>query len=283
MADQALTNAATRAAEGGGASDATSARSGVVSRAVTLLELVSTEPNGVGVRDAARQTGIDRSAVSRIFAQLEELDCVRQDGERGLYTVGPRMFMIAAVLRGQDSLWNAAQPILRGLVDRYGETVYLAVRANNRVVFRDKIDCTHNIRYVIELGKPFPLTTGGASASAILAGMPDAEVEAVLAEGDFDQHTPISLTDADAFRRILATDRQRGYSVSLGRWVRNGAGISAPFFGSQGVCVGAITLSCPADRLEAVSIPEVGASMLEASRQLSRRIGHLGTWGPASE
>lgn len=152
------------------------------------------------------------------------------------------------------------------------------MRQGERLVFRGKIDCTHNIRYVIELGKAFPLITGGASGTAILAGMADSEVETVLAEGGFEQHTPISLTDADAFRRTIAADRQLGYSVSRGRWVRNGAGVSAPFFGPHGACVGALTLSCPADRLEPVLIPEVGTAVLDASRRLSRRIGYLGWW-----
>ena len=117
---------------------------------------------------------------------------------------------------------------------------------------------------------------------AILSALPSAEVDAVLAEG-LQSYTSASFTDEAAYRRQLAADRQQGYSVSIGRWVRNGAGVASPFFNASGECAGALTLSCPADRLEPHLVPEIGRSVRQASRELSRRLGFLGTWGPVDE
>jgi DNA-binding IclR family transcriptional regulator len=272
--------------EGGGAAvvdetdnhRAGAGRGGVLDRAAVLLELVAAHEEGIGVREAARRTGIDRSAVSRILAQLEELGLVEQAGERGVYSAGPRLFALVAVLRDRDSLWNAAKPILREIVDVYNEACYLAVREHHRLVFRNKIDCDEPIRYVLELGKPFRLATG-AAGTAILCGMPTSEVELVFAEG-LERYTPNSITAVGEFRETLERDRRLGYSVSRGRWVRNGAGIAAPFFDSSGSCAGAVTLSLPGDRLELLPVEKVGRAILEGARQLSRRLGYLGTWGP---
>lgn len=250
---------------------------GVLDRAVVLLELVAANEGGIGVREAARQTGIDRSAVSRIFAQLELLGWVEQAGERGVYSAGPRLFSLVAVLRDRDSLWNAARPILQELVDRYNETCYLAVREHHRLVFRHKIDCDHPIRYVLDLGKPFRLTTG-AAGTAILTGMPASEVELVFAEG-LERHTPNSIVDIAEYRETLERDRSVGYSISRGRWVRNGAGVATPFFDASGSCLGSVTLSCPGDRFELLPVEKVGRDILDAGRKLSRRLGYLGTWG----
>jgi IclR helix-turn-helix domain len=71
--------------------------------ALTLLEAVATHADGVGVREAARQTGIDRSAVSRILAQFEDLCYVEQNGARGVYTAGPGLFALVAALSERDS------------------------------------------------------------------------------------------------------------------------------------------------------------------------------------
>lgn len=253
-------------------------RSSVVWRAVTLLELVSHTGEGVGVRDAARQTGIDRSAVSRIFGQLEQLGCVQQERERGVYAAGPRLFALAAALRGRDSLWNAAQPMLEALAAEHGETCYLTVRQGDSVVFREKVDCQHTIRYVVELGKAFPLASG-AAGTAILSGLPPEEARAILDAG-FERYTENSFPDTQTYLAVLAQDRERGYSVSKGRWVRNGAGVASPYFTAEGRCAGALTLSCPAYRLEAMDVEAVGRSVLRASRELSRRLGHVGDWGP---
>lgn len=251
--------------------------SSVTWRAVTLLELVSRSDTGVGVREAARLTGIDRSAVSRLLTQLEEIGWVAQVRDRGLYTVGPRLFAVGAAVRARDSLWNAAEPILQRVVDRHGETCYLTVRQDRQVVFREKVDCSHRIRYVVELGTSFDLTTG-AAGRAILAGMPDDQVDEVIAKGLLP-HTTRSLTDPGAYRREIEEDRRLGYSVSVRRWIEDGAGVASPFFDATGTCVGALTLSCPADRLQERLIPEIGRSMLEASRELSARLGSTVQWG----
>src|ERR671937_1178688 len=71
----------TKAGQSSGAS--ASSRPSVVDRAVVLLETVAAHGDGIGVRDAARQTGIDRSAVSRILAQFEQLGFAEQSGQRG--------------------------------------------------------------------------------------------------------------------------------------------------------------------------------------------------------
>ena len=145
-------------------------------RVVTLLDLVGRHEGAIGVRDAERATGIDRSAVSRIFRQLEGLGWVEQGDDRGTYSVGPAMFAVAAAVRQRDSLWRAAGPLLRALTDRFDETMYLAVRRDHRVIFKEKVDCAQPIRYVIELDEPFPLTTGAAGRS-ILAALPRDEAD----------------------------------------------------------------------------------------------------------
>ncbi len=246
-------------------------KSGVLQRAVTLLELVATQSDGIGVRDAARRTNIDRSAVSRLLTQFEEMGYVEQERERGLYSAGPRLFAIVAALSERDTLVKAAEPILKELVARYNETCYVAARVDDSLVFRGKVDCEHTIRYVIELGKQFPLLSG-AAGMAILSGMSAEESDRIVATG-LHAHTPQSITDPEEFRLQLVKDRELGYSFSPGRWVRNGAGIAAPFFDASGRCAGSITLSCPADRLESFSIEEVGKAVHNASQNLSRRLG----------
>ncbi|WBU37105.1 IclR family transcriptional regulator [Homoserinibacter sp. YIM 151385] len=247
----------------------------VLTRAITLLELVSSHGDGIGVRDAARRTGIDRSAVSRILTHFDELGYVEQDGERGVYSPGPRLFSLVAALSERDSLVRAASPLLHELVERFNETCYLGARVDDHLVFRSKVDCEHTIRYVIELGKPFPLV-GGASGLAILSGLRDDEIDAVLRR-PIDRNTPQSFASADEVREQLAKDRELGYTYSPGRWVPNGAGIGAPFFDASGRCAGAITMSMPADRLATMSIEEVGLAVRDASARMSERLGYRAT------
>ena len=243
----------------------------VAARVTALIELVGTHGSEIGPREAARLTGIDRSAVSRLLQQLETLEWVESDG-KGAYTVGPALLSVAAAVRQQDSLWKAARPLLEGLTDTYGETTYLAVlRHDNRLVFREKVDCAHRIRYVLDLNEPFPLTTG-AAGRAILSALDDDEVDAVIAEG-LQAYTPDSVTDPDGYRALIAEDRRRGFSYSRSGWVSGGAGVAAPFFDAGATCRGAITLSAPIDRLPEDRAAVVGVAVADAAQALSARLG----------
>jgi len=250
------------------------------SRVTTLLELVGTRGTGIGPREAERVTGIDRSAVSRLFRQLEALGWVAS-GDRGTYTVGPKLFSLAAAVRQHDSLWNAAEPLLRQLTETYDETTYLAVRRGDRVVFRDKVDCAQHLRYVLDLNEPFPFTTG-AAGRAVMSTLDDDEIEAIIA-GGLHAHTPDSVTDPTAYREMIEADRRRGFSYSRSGWISGGGGVASPFFNAGLACVGAITLSAPIDRLREDRAMTLGLAVREAAHSLSRRLGFRGDkWGPTT-
>jgi len=42
--------------------------------------------------------------------------------------VGPRLFALAATIHARDTLWQAAQLVLRALAEQFNETCYLATR-----------------------------------------------------------------------------------------------------------------------------------------------------------
>jgi DNA-binding IclR family transcriptional regulator len=243
-------------------------------RVVTLLTLVGRREGGIGAREAERATGIDRSAVSRVFRQLASLGWVEQVDDRGTYTVGREMFAVAAAVRQRDSLWRAAGPLLHALTDRFDETTYLAVRRGHQVVFQDKADCSQRIRYVIELNEAFPLTTG-AAGRAVLSALPREEIEEVIA-GGLPAYTSMSITDPDEYRGQLDQDRRLGYAYSKSGWIPRGAGVASPFFDTSGTCTGAITVSAPIDRLTPSAVRAIGPAVRDAAQQLSHRLGYYG-------
>ena len=160
------------------------------------------------MRDAERATGIDRSAVSRIFRQLEGVGWSQQIDNGQAYSAGPAMLAVAAAVRQRDSLWRAAEPHLRALTDRFDETTYLAVRRGLRVVFKEKVDCVQPIRYVIELDEPFPLTTGAAGRSILSTLSPD-EADELIGRG-LTAYTPMAITDPGEYRTQLDEDAGSG-------------------------------------------------------------------------
>lgn len=251
------------------------AKQTTVQKLVGLLEAVANSESGIGVRELARVNGIDKSSVSRLFEQLAQLGMVEQHELSGRFVAAPRLFTIAAKIHARDTLWIAAEPILRGLVDQFNETCYLAIRDNGRVTFREKIDCDQTIRYFIELGLTSPLHAG-AGGRAILSGMTPEELEEFLGAGELDPVTGDTIVDPDELRRQVAADGERGYAISMGERVVGGTAVAAPYFGMSGDCRGSIVFTCPSERFNIRRVPEIADAVSRASAQLSQRLGHAG-------
>lgn len=249
------------------------ARQTTAAKLVQLLEALAAHDKGIGVRELERETGIDKSAISRLFDQLRDLEVATQTEASGRFGVGPRLFALAATIHGRDTLWLAAEPILRRLVAQFNETCYLATRELDQIMFREKIDCDHTLRYVIDAGERVALHAG-AGGRAVLAGLPPEEVDEVLERIELSSLTPRTVTDRDKLRRQSAKDRRRGYSMSTGERVVGGCAIAAPYFRADGVCRGSIVLTCPASRFDTRSAPTIAEAVVAASRQLSARLGH---------
>lgn len=247
---------------------------GGVARVVRILESVAGAPDGVGVRALARETGIDKSAVSRLLRQLAAVAFVEADASHR-YVVGPQLYAMAKLVVARDDLTRAARPFLSGLAAEWNETCYLAVLEGREVVYRDMIECNQPLRYVVPLGEGVPLHAG-AGGRAILSALPTDRVAALLSPGRLSRLTPSTVTDRVRLRDIIREDRARGYTMSVGERVVVGAAVAAPFLDAQGDCRGALVVAFPRERVQSHDIEALGRAVAAAATGLSRRLGYLG-------
>lgn len=246
----------------------------IVSKSIPILEAVASAEDGIGVREIARRTGIDKSAVSRLLRQFEDLQVVDQSEASGRFYVGPRLSSLGAMVRDRRSVWTDAEPILRELSERFDETCYLVLREGHQARFKERVDCKQAIRYVIDEDAVSPLHAG-AAGRAILAGMPPDQVETYLTTTSLSAVTDRTVTDQTKVRELADQDREHGYAVSFGERVVGGIGVAAPFFRADGFCLGAVLWTCPAARRSDEAISEAQDAVVDAARRLSIRLGHV--------
>ena len=250
----------------------TLAASSTTGRLVRVLEALAVAPDGLGIRDTSRRTGLDKSALSRLLIQLEALEMVAKDEAQGRYHVGPRLFALSSALVARDSLSRAARPSLESLVRRFDETCYLATRHPDTFRFTTKVECNRPFRYVIELGSTAHLHAG-AAGRAILSGMPEDEAREVLRTTELEQLTDRTITDVERLLELVTQDRVRGWSFSHGERIEGATALAAPFFDAEGVCRGSVVFTRPAMRHTDDDLPVVAAAVMEAATELSRRLG----------
>ena len=245
-----------------------------VERAVQLLQQVVFTQQAVGTRESARLLGISPSSAHRLLRTLADLGLLEQNGATGAFGPGLELYRLAATLLASSNLGQAARQPMRRLATKTGEAVFLCVRSVDKRILLDAATGPRQLQYLLRLGEEVPLHVG-SSGLAILAWLPDDDLERILA-GELQSLSPNTITDPEAMRQVLQTVRAQGYAVSFGHHIEDGVGISAPIFNVHREVLGSLLLTIPEARLtQHPPLAELGQQVREVADVVSL---HLGGW-----
>lgn len=243
-------------------------------RVADVLALFTTGPAALGVTEIARELGIGKAVVHRILQSLASRSFVVADPRTRLYRLGPGAVALGArALRDLD-LRQVARPVLIALRDETRETTTLSAPFGRSRIYLDQYESPQEIKMKVELGRPYPLYAG-ASSRAILAFLPEATQESIIAAG-LTPLTPATIGSADELRRRLAETRARGYATSRGERQDGAGSVAAPVFGLDGEVAGAISVCGPVSRFDAASVKRFVPLVLRAADEISRSLGWTG-------
>jgi len=132
-----------------------------------LLAEVCTQES-VTLSEAARHTGLPVSTALRLLRTLESSGFVTRDATGG-FGAGPRLIQLGAYSLGRHSLLRLAQPAMRRIGERTGESVYLAIEApGNSAIYIGMVEGTHAVRHVSWVGRTVPMA--GLAVGRALSG-----------------------------------------------------------------------------------------------------------------
>jgi DNA-binding IclR family transcriptional regulator len=244
-----------------------------VTRAFRILGWMAGAPGEAWpLGEVAAGVGMHPATVHRVLGQLVDDGLARQDAS-GAYGLGLEFLRLAWLVSGRESLRDVAEPELRALTADTGETSWLGLYEPSRreMLFAASVESPQPIRQVRPVNEWRPVH-GGASGRALLAFLPDAEREAVLA-GPLDAVTPNTVTDADALRRQLDEVRSRGYAITRGERVLGGVGIAAPVLAGDGRLLGVIGIGLPEQRYRASDEARLAKRVIAAAAAVARAAG----------
>jgi IclR family acetate operon transcriptional repressor len=153
-----------------------------VDRALELLAEVCAE-GSIGLSEVARRTGLPISTALRLLRTLEASGFVIRDPD-GAFSAGSRLIQLGAYALGRHSLVRLAEPAMRRIVERTGESTYLALLAPGRAaIYVGMVEGTHAVRHTSWVGRSVPLAN--LAVGRALAGEgPDGYV------AERDRHEP---------------------------------------------------------------------------------------------
>jgi DNA-binding IclR family transcriptional regulator len=145
--------------------------------------------------------------------------------------------------------------------------------AGGEFIVLDQVLGSHPFKFSVDAGTRLPLHTA-APAKALLAWLPEAEREALIARIEFQRFTTTTITSASGYKRELKEVRKQGYATDRSEQLSGIHCVAAPVFGRHGYPVGAVWTTGPADRIPASDLPRVGDLLAARVKVISGRLGH---------
>jgi DNA-binding IclR family transcriptional regulator len=217
--------------------------SSVIDRVLHALTSVARAGRPIGAKQIAADIGAPLSTVYRLLGSLKQWGLLQEHANTGLFEPGPSSVQLAWGFDQNAQLVIQSRDEIRALVQRTGESVGLLVPINDTVVCLSMVESDQPLRCSFVRGRTHPLTRG-ASAKALLAFLPEAKANAVIAGStlnDPESAAALHVQLEEIRRRRFATSESE---VDIGVW-----GVSAPLISDAGRLEGTITLMAPVARI----------------------------------
>jgi IclR family KDG regulon transcriptional repressor len=242
-----------------------SAPSRTLGRGLALLEGVARTPKGAAVTELAAAAGIDKGTASRLLSTLRQLGYVRQNPRDRRYLLAGKVLMLARGFDQQLNLVEIARPVLRRLQEETSQTIYLAVREGDHVVYVDQYDPNTDIRLALAIGRSLPLHVT-AMGRAILAALPREDCERLL-------ESLLAATDAASFPVDITHARDEINHARDAGWATvdrydDVTRIGAAIVDAGGEPVGAVSVAGPSFQMLS-HIDRFSAQCTSAAREIS--------------
>jgi DNA-binding IclR family transcriptional regulator len=246
-----------------------------VNKAISILNCFTSDAPVQGVTDISRMTGFTPSTVSRLLSTLESRGVVQKAGGQGKYQLGYQMYLWGLISKDSSNLASIAKPIMQALRDKSGETVALYVLAGNKRTCLARFASKHNIGMVGSLGGEYPLHAG-ASGRVLMAYVPEKKRKKIIEQAPLKKFTANTVTDPVQLEKKLAEIRKNGYAVSREEREPGGYSIVAPVRNAEGSVIASLCIGGPVFRLSEEQERQYIKSVLEASREISAKMGYRG-------
>jgi len=245
----------------------------VLDRTFSILELFTEERPAWTATEIARALRLPVPTAYRILTALRGLEYVHQDPETKRFRLGLAALRLGERARSVVDLRLVALPVLQRIARESGETALLTVPSatHDAGVCLERVETSQPLRLSVQPGRQLPLHAG-ASQKALLAFMPEEEMEHVLSR-PLQRLCSATITDRDTLQRELEQIRHRGWASSyeetnVGVW-----GVAVPIVDARRGIVAAVGIAGPSARLSSTRVAENVRRLHTGARAIADALG----------
>lgn len=211
-----------------------------------------------------------RTTVHRILYSLEKLGYIEKDGTRARYELGAKFFELSGPAIHFRRLQSVSKSVMQNLLLRFGETINLGVLDDGQVTYIDVLQSPSALRIAAVPGERNPVHSTSLG-KAMLAFMPENEVEAILDRQPMIKRTPRTITQKKHFLEHLASVRESCIALDMEENLTGVICVAAPIHDQSGRVIAGISISGPASRMDS-KLGTIQEELKESAQDITRML-----------
>ena len=220
---------------------------GTVGKALEVLDQVAQMGRPVRMRELLEASEFPKPTLYRLLQTLTSQGMLRYDIDTQTYAPGLRLVRLAHSAWSQASLAPIARIHLDALASNLREAIHLAQIDNGQVLFIDKRQASTRFSTLAQTGQVAPAYCTGVG-KAILAHLPEAELERTIQQQAFLQYTPATHTCAETLMLELKDIRAEGVAFDREEHEVGIISIAAPILTPAHKVIGALSIATATNR-----------------------------------
>lgn len=242
-------------------------------RVLDIIEYLTKIEGGISQMGLSKELGIPKSSMSQLLLTMVNKGYLNKS-EGNIYKLGHKLIIAGNKARTSNDIYSASIEVLRDAAMKTGETVFLAIRSADEIIYLAKVDSEDSARTTAQPGMRKPLHCTGLGKAFLSFESGDTRMS-LLETIPLDAYTEKTITDREVLKKETAEYREQGYAIDdeendLGVYC-----ISAPIYGDHGGMTAAI--SCAGSKPRVLSKrDEIVGIVTQAAKEISETQGFTG-------
>ncbi|XDA99065.1 IclR family transcriptional regulator C-terminal domain-containing protein [Sulfitobacter sp. LCG007] len=243
-----------------------------LAKGIAILEAFDAAHPEMTLSEVARRVRLTPAAARRSLMTLEALGYIGRKDKR--FHLRPKLLALGSAFYFTARIDEILQEDLRGIVDRFGDASSVGTLDNHDVIYVAHHSVQRARRAAAVAGARYP-AYATSMGRVLLAGQPDAELDAYMRSCEPRKLTSKTCTDMKALHAELMAARRDGYATTVDQLDYGITALAVPIRAADGATIAALNTSgytgmVTPESLVAERLPALQEAASHIAHQLNR-------------
>lgn len=242
-------------------------------RVLDIIDYLTSVEDGGTLMELSKQLEIPKSSMSQLLGTMVRKDYLIKT-EANIYKLGSKLIVSGNKARTTNDIYSTSATILKDTVSKTGETVFLAIRSSDEIIYLAKFDSDESIRTTAQPGMRKPLHCTGLGKTFLSFEKEEIRQE-LLDIISLDYYTEHTITNRDILKDEILKFREQGFTIDD---EENDIGVycvAAPIYGEDGDMV--VAISCAGSKARMLDRKQsIIEEIKTAAKKISVTQGYIG-------